>query len=105
VAYVILSTLYYPNTPRIAATMDARITNVIVVTHGSEQQFFTLDGVLIGQQAGGPVPTKTFKSKPKSPGGIVTAPSPKEVKRLKRRQGEKALTLVQQLKHEKEQNT
>jgi len=77
---------------------NARTISVIVVTEDDKQSYYTTEGVLIGQQI-----KKAVKQK-KSRGGVVTSPSPKEVKNTKTLETDRVMTLESRLEYEKRNN-
>lgn len=73
--------------------MEARLVNVILVEDGSDQTYFTLEGVQIGGFKSG-----TKQEPPKMPepmkqkkGGVVGRPTPDEVKKDKERQTDRLI--------------
>ncbi len=84
--------------------MSARVVKVIEVTKGATREYFTLEGVKVGKLVGGArvkikQPKRTTKKKV---GGVITTPTPKEVKRRRKRQDEKDFSLKARIKHAKE---
>lgn len=81
--------------------VTSKVVNVIETTQGDEVQYFTLQGVLIGGFKGGnritPDIQEIKKSKPV--GGVVTAPTPHQVKRKQDREAEKLQTAEGRLQH------
>lgn len=84
--------------------VTSRIVNVIETKQGDEVQYFTLEGVMIGGFKGGTRTTPEIQEikKIKPTGGIVTAPTPHQVKRRQNREAEALQTPEGRLKHLKE---
>jgi len=86
--------------------MNARIVNVILLEHGDERTYFTLEGIQLASIKGGSV-TSTIEPlpQPKQRGGVVKNLSPKEYKHEQLKEKERELTLEQRLAYEKKHNT
>lgn len=84
--------------------MSAREIKIIEVTNGETREYFTLEGVMVGKLVGGArveikQPKKITKKKV---GGVITAPTPKEARRRKKRQDEKDFSLEARTENAKE---
>lgn len=80
--------------------MKARITNVILVEEGNNQTYITLEGLEIGGFVSGKKspPSQPWQepvAKPK--GGVVKAPTPKEVKAQKDKEADRILSTEEHL--------
>jgi hypothetical protein len=80
--------------------ISSRIVNVIQTSQGDEVQYFTLEGVLIGIFKGGTRKPLPDDAPPPAPGsGVITAPTPAEIKLEKERKTEKDMTAAGRLNH------
>lgn len=63
--------------------MNARLVNVIVVEDGTNQSYFTLEGIEIGSFKSGKQESPKLPEPKKPKGGVVGRPSPEEVREKK----------------------
>lgn len=84
--------------------VQSRVVNVIETKQGDEVQFFTLEGILIGGFRGGTRTTPDIQEvkKSKPVGGVLTAPTPHQVKRTQDREAQRLQTPEGKLQHLKE---